>query len=167
LAGNEEEDLAQVFGDQALVSIATGAKQPLSRAPGVASVITAADIEAMGATDLDEVLESVPGLHVARSSQGYSPVYVVRGVNLGFNPQVLVLINGIPLTTVYAGNRGNLWGGYPIENIARVEVLRGPGSALYGADAVAGVINIITKTAQDIDGTRLGARTGTFHTHDG
>ena len=165
--GNDEEDLSQAFGDQTVVSIATGAKQALRRAPAVATVITAADIEAMGATDLDEVLETVPGLHVARSSQGYSPVYVVRGVNLGFNPQVLVLINGVPLTTVYAGNRGNLWGGYPIEHIARVEVLRGAGSALYGADAVSGVINIITKSAQDLDGTRVGARTGTFHTHDG
>lgn len=79
--GEDEEELAQAFGDQATISIATGAKQPISRAPAVATVITAADIEAMGATDLDEVLETVPGFHVARSTQGYSPVYVVRGVN--------------------------------------------------------------------------------------
>ncbi|HEX5310623.1 TonB-dependent receptor [Aquabacterium sp.] len=165
--GEDEEELAQAFGDQATISIATGAKQPISRAPAVATVITAADIEAMGATDLDEVLETVPGFHVARSTQGYSPLYVVRGVNLGFSPQVLVQVNGVPLTAVFAGNRGIVWGSYPVHNIARIEVLRGPGSALYGADAVAGVINIITKSAADIDGTVVGARTGSFHTHDG
>ena len=82
----DEEDLSKSFGDLPSVSIATGSRQLLSRAPAVATVITAADIKAMGATDLDEVLESIAGIHVARSTQGYQPLYVIRGVNLGFNP---------------------------------------------------------------------------------
>ncbi len=163
---SEEEELAQAFGEQPAVSIATGSRQLVSRAPAVATVITAADIQAMGATDLDEVLETVPGVHVARSNQGYLPLYVFRGANLGFTPQVLMLINGVPITSVFTGNRGQIWGGYPIDNIARIEVLRGPGSALYGADAAAGVINIITKTSDDLNGTSVGARTGAFRTHD-
>src|SRR5476649_2472473 len=77
---SEEEELTQVYGDADSVSIATGSAQSLRRAPAVASVITAADIAAMGATDLDQVLESVAGIHVSRSANNYAPLYVVRGI---------------------------------------------------------------------------------------
>lgn len=164
---SDEEDLAQSYGEQPYVSIATGTRQAAARAPAITSVITAADIAAMGATDLDDVLETVPGVHVSRYTQGYSPIYVIRGVNLGSNPQVLMLINGVPINKLFSGNRGNSWGGYPVENIARIEVIRGPGSALYGADAASGVINIITKTRADIPGTTVGVRGGSFNTRDG
>ncbi|MDD5058297.1 MAG: TonB-dependent receptor [Sideroxydans sp.] len=164
--GSEEDELALVYGDKATVSIATGSQQTLRRAPSVASVITAEDIAAMGATDLDEVLETVPGLHVNRSANNYSPLYVIRGVVSQFTPQVLVLQNGAPVTTLFHGNKGNLWGGYPVEHIARIEVIRGPGSALYGSDAYSGVINIITKTAADMRGAEVGVRTGSFNTRD-
>jgi outer membrane cobalamin receptor len=163
---SEEEELALVYGDKSVVSIATGNEQPLRRAPAVASVITAQDIAAMGATDLDQVLESVAGIHVARSPNQYAPLYVVRGIQSVFQPQVLVLQNGIPVTSSYLSNKGNVWAGYPVEHIARIEVLRGPGSALYGSDAFAGVINIITKGAADTRGTELGARFGSFATRD-
>lgn len=156
----DEEDLALVYGDKATVSLATGSKQTVRRAPAVATVITAEDIAAMGATDLDEVLETVPGLHVSRAASMGQSLYVMRGV-VGTNaPQVLMLQNGIPVTVALTSNKGNLWGGLPVDNIARIEVLRGPGSALYGADAFAGVINVITKTAEDIDGTEAGVRIG-------
>lgn len=163
---SEEDELAQVYGDKSTVSIATGAPQALRRAPAVATVITAQDIAVMGAADLDEVLESVPGLHVSRSNLAYSPLYFVRGVASDFNPQVLMLQNGVPMTTLYVGSRGVIWGGLPVQNIARIEVIRGPGSALYGADAYAGVINIITKGAQDVAGSEVGARAGSFGTRD-
>jgi outer membrane receptor protein involved in Fe transport len=162
----DEEDLALVYGDKYTVSIATGAQQPIRRAPAVASVITAEDIKAMGAIDLDDVLASVPGMHVNRSANFYAPLYVVRGVMSQYNPQVLMLQNGIPMTTLFVGNKGNLWGGLPLENVARIEIIRGPGSALYGADAFSGVINIITKTADEIEGTQLGGRAGSFNTWD-
>src|SRR5471032_1722415 len=135
---SEEEELTQVYGDADSVSIATGSAQSLRRAPAVASVITAADIAAMGASDLDQVLESVAGIHVNRSFNQYAPTYVVRGITSAFAPQVLVLQNGIPITTLYQGNKGSVWGGYPVDDIARIEVLRGPGSALYGSDAYSG-----------------------------
>src|SRR5690349_2348551 len=63
-ATTEDEDLLSLMAEQPLVSIATGSAQSLARAPAVATVITSEDIEAMGARDIDEVLESVPGLHV-------------------------------------------------------------------------------------------------------
>ena len=164
---NDEEELALVYGDKSTVSIATGSRQLLRRAPSVATVITAEDIAAIGATDLDEVLETVPGLHVTRSAVGYEPLYVIRGIFSSRNSQVLLLQNGIPMATIFVGGKGPAWAGYPLEHIARIEIIRGPGSALYGADAYAGVINIITKSAADTPGTEFGVRAGSFKTRDG
>ncbi len=148
------------------VSIATGKKQSLAKAPSITSVITAEDIEAAGAVDIDDVLEMVPGLHVARSST-YNSIYAIRGIYATNNPQVLVLINGIPINTLYSGNHGVAWGGMPVNGIAQVEIIRGPGSALFGSDAFSGVINIITKNKSDIKGTEVGARIGRFNSRDG
>lgn len=160
---SQEEELAMAFGDKSFVSIATGSRVPVARAPAIATVITAEDIKALGATDLDEVLETVPGLHVSVSPINWSPIYTIRGVRGTLtNPQVLMLVNGVPVTSIYAGDRGLVWGGMPIENIARIEVIRGPGSALHGADAFAGVINLITKSAADIAGTQFSLRAGSF-----
>jgi outer membrane receptor protein involved in Fe transport len=164
---SEEEELAQVYGDKSTVSIATGAALSLRRAPAVASVITAQDIAAMGATGIDEVLESVPGIHVSRSNNAFAPLYLIRGIHSEFNAQTLMLLNGVPLTTLFVGNRGLGWGDMPVENIARIEIIRGPGSALYGADAFSGVINVITKTATDVGGADLGVRVGSFKSRDG
>jgi iron complex outermembrane receptor protein len=161
----EEQALAQLYGSEEMVSIATGGQQDLRRAPAVATVITAEQIRAMGATDLDEVMETVPGVHVTRSDNHYFAAYDFRGINGNpTNPQVLVLQNGIPINSMYRGDRGESARGQPLENIARIEIIRGPGSALYGADAFAGVINIITKQAQDTPGTELGVRGGSFNT---
>ncbi len=165
-AQSDEEELAQAYGDQRSVSIAAGRQQPLRQAPAVASVITAEMIRTMGAVDLDDVLQSVAGLHIARSANQYSPQYVFRGIFSQLTPQVLLLQNGVPMTTSFAGNKGNVWAGYPVEHIERIEVIRGPGSALYGADAFAGVINILTKSAADTPGTQVGVRAGSFDTRD-
>ncbi|MFZ2525285.1 MAG: TonB-dependent receptor [Candidatus Ferrigenium altingense] len=163
---SEEEELALAYGDKSFISIASGTRQPIARAPSVATVVTTEDIAAIGAADLDEVLETVPGMHVARTASGYNPIYVMRGIYTQYNPQMLMLVNGIPITSVFVGDRSRVWGGMPVENIARIEVIRGPGSALYGADAFSGVINIITKTAADLDGTKIGLRAGSFNSRD-
>jgi iron complex outermembrane receptor protein len=162
----EEKALARVYGGEEMVSIASGYQQPLSKAPAIATVITAADIKASGATDIDDILESVPGLHVSRNANSYSPVYTFRGIYSQYNQQVLMLQNGVPMTMSFLGDRGDVWAGLPVENISRIEVIRGPGSALYGAEAFAGVINIVTKSAAETMGTQLGARMGSFNTRD-
>ncbi len=123
---SEEEDLALAYGDNSTVSIATGSKQTLRHAPAVATVITSRDIAAMGATDLDQVLESVPGLHVSKSHVVSKPIYSFRGIHTLQNSQALMLVNGIPITNVFQGDRGQIWGGMPLENVARIEVIRGP-----------------------------------------
>ncbi|MEM7304297.1 MAG: TonB-dependent receptor, partial [Pseudomonadota bacterium] len=164
---NEEDDLYELYGGEELISIATGSEQPISKAPAVASVITAADIKSMGARYLREVLETVPGLHVSASPTGYAPIYTFRGIYSAENPQVLVLINGISINNLFLGNTSQIWGGMQVEMISRIEVIRGPGSAVYGADAFAGVINIVTKNADDIDGTESGVRYGSYNTKEG
>ena len=165
-AQSTEEDLALAYGNQSTISIATGSSQPISKAPSSATVITAEDIQAMGATDLNQVMESVPGVHVSVATYYSLPIYSFRGIHTENNPQVLMMVNGLPITAAYAGDRGEGWGGMPLENVERIEVIRGPGSALYGADALAGVINVITKTAADIKGTEYGVRGGSFNTRD-
>lgn len=157
----DEEDLISAYGDEEIISLATGRSQPVSRAPAVATVITSKDIQEMGATNLDQVLESIPGVHVSLSSVRFSPVISIRGIHTDKNPQVLMLVNGVPITQVYFGDRG-VHSTLPIASIERVEIMRGPGSAIFGADAFSGVINVITKDAASIDGIEGGVRYGSF-----
>lgn len=160
------QEMRDYYGDEAFITIATGSRKPVYRAPAVATVITAEEIKAMGARHLDEVLQTVAGLHVAPSGLNrLDSIYSIRGVHTGFNPHVLVLRNGIPFPFLFTGGRPTLFR-LPVSSISRVEVIRGPGSAIYGADAFAGIINIITKDAFDIPGTEIGGRIGSFDTHD-
>lgn len=157
-------DIFDALIERRQVSVATGKKQDASRAPAVTTVITAMDIEAMGATDLDEVLETVPGLHVHRAGNRYAPIYTVRGI--ASSQGVLLLINGNPIKELWSGDATTVWAGMPIKNIARIEVVRGPGSAVFGADAFTGVINIITKSTKDIKTPEIGTRIGSFKTKE-
>mgnify|MGYP000167995186 FL=1 len=160
------DEFADFYGQDELVSIATGTSTPISKAPSVASVISSKQIEAMGATHLDEVLERIPGLHVMPSDLNrLDPVYSVRGIQTGFNPQILVLMNGIEIKE-YANGGLPFTFQMPLNNISRIEVIRGPGSAVYGADAFSGVVNIITKTAaENLSGT-AGVRAGSFSSQE-
>ncbi|MBS3965060.1 MAG: TonB-dependent receptor [Methylomonas sp.] len=141
------------------VSIASGTRKKLSQSAAVTSVITAEQIAAMGATDLHEVLITVPGIHATIQPVTNDISYSVRGMRNDSNAQVLMMLNGTRFTLPYQGTH-MVGMTLPVEAIQRIEVIRGPGSALYGADAFAGVINIVTKKAGDIDGTTLGARGG-------
>ncbi|WP_340121683.1 TonB-dependent receptor [Methylobacter svalbardensis] len=154
------------LGEIAVTSIATGTSKPIFQSAAVTSVITAEQIKSMGATELHEVLETVPGIHASLQENVYDYNYTIRGIRNTQNSQVLMLLNGTRITTPVFGT---LMSGteLPIEAIQQVEVIRGPGSALYGADAFAGVINIITKKAKDINGTALGARAGDHSTQSG
>ncbi len=164
------EDLMDLSLDELgaipVTTIATGTSKPIFQSAAVTSVITAEQIKSMGATELHEVLETVPGVHASPQENTYDYKYSMRGIRNTQNSQVLMLLNGTRITTPF---NGTLMTGteLPIEAIERVEVIRGPGSALYGADAFAGVINIITKNAKDINGKVLGARVGDHSTQSG
>lgn len=159
----QEEDY---FRTDRLLVTATGVLTPLHKAPSVATVITAEDIERSGAKNLGEALEMVPGLHVAVSNKNaMSPVYSFRGIHTSINPQVLMMINSIPIKSIFFGSRPQLI--LPVAGIARIEVVRGPGSAVHGADAFAGTINVITKELTDIEGSTFGVGSGSFGSRGG
>ncbi|MBX2807697.1 MAG: TonB-dependent receptor plug domain-containing protein, partial [Cellvibrionaceae bacterium] len=132
------------------ISIATGNEILIEDAPAIASVITAKQIKAMGARTLNEALKVIPGLHLSLSGLNRTDaIYSIRGIhNSSFNPQVLLLLDGTPITWPSQGGRPTRFS-LPTSNIKHIEVIRGPGSAIYGADAFSGVINVITKHAED------------------
>ena len=158
----DDEEMALSFEEE-YVSIATGFEEVLSRAPAVASVITSKQIKAMGARTLDDILVSVPGVHVGISPSRFTPIYTIRGIHTPSSAQVLVLINNVPITQLFKGDRGD-FSAIPASTIKQVEVIRGPGSAIYGADAFSGVINVITKTADSVDGLHISGGKGSFNT---
>lgn len=148
------------------VSIATGTEHLLKNSPAVTSVITSSDIEKLGARTLDEVLETVPGLHVSLSNVNrLDSVYSIRGIHTGFNPHVLLLLDGNRVQWTLAGGRPFMYR-LPANIVSRIEIIRGPGSAMYGSDAFSGVINVITKDADEIDNLEVALRHGSFSTND-
>lgn len=162
---DEVDDLTGLYDDEELISIATGTDKPIRFAPSVASVITIDDIQRSGARTLAEVLETVPGIHVSDSLLFDDDLISIRGVHTSNNPQVLVLIDGVEVRHLFTAARP---AGFrlPLDNVQRIEIIRGPGSAVYGADAFSGVINVITKSGDQIDGTNFGVRIGSFDTRD-
>jgi len=158
-----DDSLADFYGDEEFVSIATGNKVLIHKAPSVATVITAKQMEQMGALTVSEVLENVPGLHVYPSPfNRLNNSFSIRGVHTDQNPQILFLVNGSPVREEYTGARPQTFR-MPLHGVERIEVIRGPGSAVYGADAYAGVINVITKTLTDIKNASYGASLGSFN----
>lgn len=161
-----DPDLSSIYGDDETIRIATGTAKPIRLAPSVASVITSEQIRAAGATNLDEALEMVPGLHVSLSnSNRLNSVYSMRGIHTSQNPQVLMLVDGTPFSQYFSGARPTSFR-LPVANIERIEVVRGPGSAVFGADAFSGVINIITKDYDNYRGAVIGGRLGSFDSKD-
>jgi outer membrane receptor for ferrienterochelin and colicins len=162
--GPSEDDYYKT--DEMLIT-ATGSAKPVFLAPSVATVISKEKIEQLGARTLTEVLEIVPGLHVAPSST-FGPLvknFHIRGIATATNPQVLVLVNGVQIEELLNGYRGMRFD-MPLSMVSRIEVIRGPGSAIHGANAFAGTINIITKDGQEIDGVSAGVRHGSFEKTD-
>src|SRR5260370_31518805 len=135
------------------VEVTTASKEPeqVWRTPAAIYVITQEDIRRSGATSIAEVLRLAPGLEVARTDSDHWAVGV-RGFGGPFSKSLLVLVDGrsvySPLFSgVYWQVQDTL-----LEDIERIEVIRGPGGTIWGANAVNGVINIITKSAKDTGG---------------
>ncbi|NWH06771.1 TonB-dependent receptor plug domain-containing protein [Desulfobacter latus] len=133
--------------------------QNLSDVPAAVYVIDQEDIQNSTATSIPEILRMVPGLQVARISSSKWAI-ASRGFNGAFSNKLLVQIDGRSVyTSAYSGvywDTLNL----PLENIEQIEVIRGPGATLWGANAVNGVINIITKPASDTLGGQVSTTIG-------
>lgn len=136
--------------------------QTSAQAPASVTIITADDIRAHRYRSLLEVLETVRGFHVS-NDRNY-PLVGIRGFSRpsDYNNRILVLVDGHALND-------QTWGGTPVgsdlpinlDAVERVEVIRGPGSALYGTNAMFAVINVVTKTGAQLDGIRASVSAGT------
>ncbi|MBB1383724.1 TonB-dependent receptor plug domain-containing protein, partial [Shewanella sp. SR41-2] len=133
-------------------------KQPLSNSPAAIYVITSEHIRNSGATSIPQVLRDVPGLHVGQiDSQKWA--ISSRGFNGRYNNKLLVLMDGRTLySPIFSGVYWEVQDTL-MADIERIEVIRGPSAAMWGANAVNGVINIITKHSADTSGgyAELGA----------
>lgn len=138
-------------GEGTFVSTASFVKSEVRYAPSVTTLLTSEDISAAAGDTLSDLLSTVPGLHVSRTKRYGSPSFIFRGINSEFSPQTLMLINGKPYKSVHRGDPQPVWGAFPLHAIQRIEIVRGPASAVYGADAVGGVINVIMKKYEDIN----------------
>jgi iron complex outermembrane recepter protein len=128
--------------------------EPLSTAAAAITVLTRDDIRRSGATNIPDLLRQVPGVHVARLDSGNYAISV-RGFNDIYANKLLVLRDGRSLyTPLYSGVYWQ-FDDPMMEDIERIEVIRGPGGTLWGANAVNGVINIITRSARDSQGGLL------------
>lgn len=134
-------------------------EQPAWKSGAAVYVITQEDIRRSGAVNIPDILRIVPGIDVARIDANTWAISI-RGFNYRYATKLLVLVDG---RTVYTpGFSGVYWDqqNVPLQNIDRIEVIRGPGGTVWGANAVNGVINIITKNAKETQGGLVVAGTG-------
>lgn len=151
--------LEQMFGEPVTTS-ATGSPQRSTEVPVNMDIISAADIKRSGATDLPTILSRVAGVDLLQAGAAGADVGI-RGYNQGMSPRLLVLING---RQVYLDHYGyTAWATLPVqlEEIRQIEVVKGPNSALFGFNAVSGVVNIITYSPQYDDIKVATVRAGT------
>lgn len=134
--------LESLFGEPVTTSV-TGSPQRASDVPASMTLITADEIRRSGAHDIPGVLRHIPGIDILQWTNDQADV-AVRGYNQAFSPRLLVLVNG---RQVYADIYGYTpWSTLPIElsDIRQIEIVSGPSGALFGFNAVGGVINIVT-----------------------
>ena len=156
-AFTEESELQKIINKN--VRVSSQKALTTRETPGIVSIITSEEIQNSGARDLTDVLRLVPGFDVLQDLQ-FVMGFGLRG-NWANEGKVLVLLDGQPFNdllyqTVAVGNR------FPVDAIERIEIIRGPGSAIYGGSAEYGVINILTKAAESMDGVAVYG-VGGFH----
>jgi iron complex outermembrane receptor protein len=155
LADKSLEDLMAIR-----VTSVSKKEQPLSRVPAAIRVISAEEIRRSGAANIPDLLRMVPGVDVAQiDASGWA--ISARGFSDQFSNKMLVMIDGRSVyDPLFAGT---LWDvtSVPLEDIDRIEVIRGPGATMWGTNAVNGIINIITKSADQTQGALVTAGGGT------
>jgi iron complex outermembrane receptor protein len=142
------------------VTTVSKTEQKLSQTASAIFVITQEDIAQSGATNIPDLLRMVPGMDVAQINANTWAISV-RGFNQRFSDELLVLVDGRSVYTETFG--GVFWDvlELPLEDIERIEVIRGPGGSVWGANAVNGVINILTKKASQTHGAMVVVGGGT------
>jgi len=146
------------------VTVSSGESNQLTdrQSPGIITVLTRRDIDALGVSHLFELMRFVPGFDWGVNESGID-TFQVRG-NYAGEGQVLINYNGVPINEIAYG-LADFAGNYSLDHIERIEIIRGPGSALYGGTAELGVINLISRHPQDqfyvgLASNRVGKPTG-------
>ncbi len=154
-----QDDLSTLSLEELLsmeVTVASTKALTQRESPGIVTIVSKEEIENSGARDLIDVLRLVPGIDFGLD---YNQVGMSMRGAWGFEGKVLLMMDGLELNELSFGT-AQFGNHYPVDNIKRIEIIRGPGSAIYGGRAELGVINIITETGQDVNGINVTANYG-------
>ncbi len=128
--------------DLGTISVVSGYEQDIKQAPAVVKVFDREDIDKYGFISLGDALQRVPGFHVSPSSDATATVTSSRGIT----SRILIMFDGVETATGSVNSFGNL-NNIPLFGVERIEIMKGPNSAVFGADAVLGVINLVSSSA--------------------
>ena len=160
----EPHDIFYLMEEQ-LITIASKAEEKVEKAPSIVTVITEEKIANMGFRTLTDVLRIVPGFDIIKSASFGDVEIGVRGL-ASSEEKVKILVDGHSLNMPITEDAILFFDDLTLRNVKRVEIIRGPGSALYGKSAFLAVINIITKDAADIDGIEVAGGFGSFDSQE-
>ena len=155
----EPDEALSFRKDRQVVTVAARYAQTIEEAPSIVTLITSEDILQQGFRTLSDVLRTIPGVYVTSSKESRQLGWF-RGTESSDNNKILLLINGIPW---YDGVYTHAWLDeyVPLYNVEQIEIIKGPGSTIYGTNAFAGVINVVTKERTTSEGARFHLSTGT------
>jgi iron complex outermembrane receptor protein len=160
------EQLMEVEVDT--VSGASRYEQPITEAPASITIVTAEEIKMYGYRTLADILQSVPGFSVTNDRNYRYAGIRGFGIPGDYGTRFLLLVDGVRQTdTVYQTGYIGYEFLVDVDLIERVEIIRGPGHTLYGANAMMGVINVITRRGKDMNGVEVSGTTGSFDTYQG
>lgn len=154
-----EPDESELFrAELELVTVASRFAQTVRQAPSIVRVVSAGDIRRSGHRTLSDVLRSIPGVYISVAKESRDLAWF-RGVTSSDNNKFLLMIDGVPW---YDGVYTHAWLDeyIALDHVRQVEVIKGPGSALYGTNAFTGVVNVVTLDGRSLDGGRIRALVG-------
>ncbi|WP_373499499.1 TonB-dependent receptor plug domain-containing protein [Desulfococcus sp.] len=154
LPGSDDTFLMFVGEDIEVLTIASRREESASRAPAVAGVVTRKEFIESGRDTLSKVLETVPGFFMAEREWGTKPY--LRGTP----DSTLFLYDTVPLTSDFTKSLNSLDHDLSLAPVKRIEIIRGPGSVLWGPDAFAGIVNVVPLTGKDFAGVETGVLYG-------
>jgi outer membrane receptor for ferrienterochelin and colicin len=158
---NAAEDFMSFYQEEAKIVSASRIPQTTNQSPATVYVVTQEDIRSIGAKTVWDAIRHVPGVEVIQTD-GTQAEVGIRGVNQPLGRRVLVLVDGRSVLAPYFSHVS--WEGIPVvmDEIDRIEIVEGPASAVYGGNAISGVINIITKMPEQIQGGKVSYAAGNY-----
>ncbi|MDR4497359.1 MAG: TonB-dependent receptor [Candidatus Scalindua sp.] len=159
------EELFAIFTEEEIVVSALKNPRTVSKSPAIMSVVTAKQIKQMGFRTLTDVLKIIPGFDISMDRTGEKDIGV-RGILKKTSEIVKLLIDGHSVNDPFTGGASFNFDDLVVENAKRIEIIRGPGSALHGQNAFLAVVNVITKDTEDIEGFQWTLSGGNFDTQN-